>query len=125
MGRKRIIFVCNADSGILDAAEDYIHKIISPSTYNCNLCGLTYGNMGMKNEWRQFVSGLGYPVDFLHKDEFAEQFDDENASFPCAYMEYDGDIDLLISSDEMNSLGSLEQLMSLVSEKLVHASERM
>ncbi|WP_342303684.1 hypothetical protein [Methanolobus sp. ZRKC5] len=118
MGTKKIIFVYNADSGIFNSIEDYVHKIASPSTYDCNLCGLTYGNVGMKSGWKQFVSGLKFPVEFLHKDEFLEKYDIENVSFPCAYIESDNEVELLISSDEMNSLDELDDLMSLVSLKM-------
>lgn len=123
MGNKKLIFVYNADSGIFSSIGDYVHKIASPSTYGCNLCGLTYGNVGMKSSWKQFVSRLKFPVDFLHKDDFLEKYDIEDVLFPCAYIEYDNGLELLITSDEMNALGTLEELMSLVSGKLVDISD--
>ena len=43
-----LIFVYNAKSGTLNAAIDYFHKIVSPETYDCNLCILTYDNFGKK-----------------------------------------------------------------------------
>lgn len=118
MGTKKIVFVYNADSGLFNSIEDYVHKAVSASTYGCNLCGLTYGNLGMRNNWKQFTSGLKFPVEFLHKDEFFEIYDIRDASFPCAYIESDGELELLISSDEMNAPENLEELKLLVSEKL-------
>ena len=123
MENKKIIFVYNADSGIFSSVGDYVHKMVSPSTYGCNLCGLTYGNTGMKRSWKYFVSGLKFPVEFLHRDEFSEKYDIEGASFPCAYIESDAGLELLINSDEMNALGSLDELKSVVSEKLVAISD--
>ncbi|WP_292470338.1 hypothetical protein [Methanolobus sp.] len=120
---KKVIFVYNADSGIFNSIEDYVHKIVSPSTYGCNLCGLTYGNMGMKNNWKQYISGQKYPVEFLHKDVFFKKYNLDNVSFPCAYIEYNGKIELLITSDEINYLGTLEELMLLVSKKLADISD--
>ncbi len=40
---KALIFVYNADSGLLNAINDGILKIVSPSTYQCSLCSLTFG----------------------------------------------------------------------------------
>ncbi|RNI14159.1 hypothetical protein EFE42_06005 [Methanohalophilus sp. RSK] len=31
-----IIFVYNADSGLLNEMKDYVHKIVSPASYGCN-----------------------------------------------------------------------------------------
>jgi hypothetical protein len=48
----KLIFVYNADSGILNAIKDLIHKNVSPETYPCSLCAVTYDNLGMKREWK-------------------------------------------------------------------------
>lgn len=118
MGKKKIVFVYNADSGLFNSVGDYVHKIVSPSTYGCNLCGLTFGNLGVRNDWKVFTSALKFHAEFLHKDEFFEKYDVPDASFPCAYIESDGKLELLIDSNEVNNLKTLEELKSLVSEKL-------
>ena len=66
----KIIFVYNADSGIINTVKDYFHKIVKPSTYQCNLCSLTFDNLGMKKGWKTFVDDLEPEIEFLHKDEF-------------------------------------------------------
>ncbi|NJM95354.1 MAG: GTPase, partial [Acaryochloridaceae cyanobacterium CSU_5_19] len=38
----RLIFVYNANSGGINTALDIAHKLLSPSTYRCNLCRLTH-----------------------------------------------------------------------------------
>ena len=60
--KPTLLFVYNADSGLLNSAKDYVHKIISPKTYECNLCAVTFGNFGIKNEWKRFVDSLNYSV---------------------------------------------------------------
>jgi hypothetical protein len=115
---KKIVFVYNANSGILNMAADYIHKIVSPSSYNCRLCGLTYDNTGMKNNWKQFISELKYQTEFLHKDEFIDKYGDVKDELPCAYFEIAGRLDIFITADEMNTCNTLEDLMELVSEKV-------
>ena len=64
-----LIFVYNAKSGRLNAAIDYFHKIVSPETYDCNLCILTYDNFGKKKEWKAFLKSLEVPIQFLYADD--------------------------------------------------------
>ncbi|MCD4822459.1 MAG: hypothetical protein K8R11_10435 [Methanococcoides sp.] len=117
MSENTLVFVYNADSGLINEMKDYVHKIVSPSTYGCNLCAITYGNTGIKDEWSSFVDDLGIPVKFLHKDEFYETFS-EKGSFPCVFLENSNKLDLFISSDEINNFRTLEELMSLVTLKV-------
>ncbi|MGI8952546.1 MAG: hypothetical protein ACR2FN_13295 [Chitinophagaceae bacterium] len=49
-----LIFVYNADADLFSTLTDFAHKILSPSTYQCKLCALTYGNISMKQEWKFF-----------------------------------------------------------------------
>lgn len=67
-----IVFVYNADSGLLNEMKDYVHKIVSPASYGCKLCAITYGRIGIKDQWKAFIEQLGIPVRFLHRDEFVE-----------------------------------------------------
>ena len=118
MSKVSIVFVYNADSGLVNEMKDYVHKIVSPASYECNLCAITYGNTGMKGEWKSFVNDLPVPVVFLHKDEFHEQFNYPGASFPCVYLQRGNKLDLLITSDEINECNDLEDLKALVKDKL-------
>ena len=65
-----LILVYNADSGFFDIIKDGLHKVISPSTYQCNLCALTYGTIRMKDEWKVYIEKLEIPTTFLYRDEF-------------------------------------------------------
>jgi len=51
---RTLIFVYNAASDIWSKSLDAAHKIISPSTYACNLCSLTHGNFSEKQVWVLF-----------------------------------------------------------------------
>jgi len=39
-----LILVNNAKNGVFNKAIDFAHKIVSPQTYECSLCSITYGN---------------------------------------------------------------------------------
>jgi len=62
---KKIIFVYNANSGFFSSLKDTIHKTISPDTYQCNLCQVTFGAFNMKDEWKEFIEKLPYEIDFF------------------------------------------------------------
>lgn len=113
---KKLIFVYNAGSGFIHEFSDYVHKIISPSTYLCNLCDITFGNFSIKNRWKKFIENLDIPVEFLHKDEFAEKYS-KKGKFPSAFIKNEH-LKLFISQNEMNSLENLNELMELVKKKL-------
>ena len=38
---SELIFVYNAKSGMVNELLDFAHKIVSPSTYNCNLYAIS------------------------------------------------------------------------------------
>lgn len=118
-----LILVYNADSGFFSIIKDGLHKIISPSTYQCNLCALTYGTIGMKDEWKTFIDRLGVPVEFLHRDEFlgklkAHPHSIMNARFPAVFLDKEGKISLLITQSEINKCKTLNDLMNLINQKL-------
>ena len=112
-----MIFVYNADSGLLNAARDWWHKIRSPDTYACSLCALTYGNLGMRAEWRRFVASFTVQTEFLHADEMRQRHPELSDPLPAAYEVSAGKPRLRITASELNACVDLGQLMTLV-EKL-------
>ena len=113
--RGRILFVYNAAGGLLARCKDYIHKIVSPETYPCNLCQLTYGNLGMKRAWRRFVRDLPYTAVFLHRDELVGPYARLRA-FPLAavFVEEGGRVSLLISAAALDAIPDLAALQETV-----------
>ncbi len=113
---KKLLFVYNADSGLLNFVLDAAHKLFSPSTYPCSLCALTYTPTGLPR-WRRFVKTLPGAVEFLHKDEFSEQYGAGDARLPAAYV-WDGQaLQLWITAEEMNEFQSLNELITAVSHR--------
>ena len=64
----KLIFVYNADSGLMNTLMDIGHKAISPQTYECSLCGLTFGVLKEHKQWKQFRSESSIDMKFLHRD---------------------------------------------------------
>ncbi|MFQ6123014.1 MAG: hypothetical protein ACE5R6_00175 [Candidatus Heimdallarchaeota archaeon] len=118
-----LILVYNADSGFFNIIKDGLHKIISPNTYQCNLCTLTYGTVQMKDEWKTFIDNLKVPTEFLHRDEFLKKLEShphniKDAKFPAIFLDKGRKISLLISHDEINKCKTLKDLMNLITRKL-------
>lgn len=112
-----LIFVYNADSGLLNAARDLLHKTVSPQTYDCALCAVTYGPLGMRREWRDFVRALP-PTRFLHRDELAREHGIRGVALPAAWRLQGGEPGLWLTADELRAVDSLDGLMALVRRRL-------
>ncbi len=115
---QEIIFVYNADSDFFSALSDFVSKLFSPDTYSCNLCAITHGSVSIKKEWKEFIDGLGMPVEFLHRDEFLKLHPMGDIKFPAAFAKSGTSITLLITPEEINSCKSAEDLMAILTKKL-------
>jgi hypothetical protein len=113
-----LLFIYNADTGAFSAVKDYLQKLTIPATYECRLCGLTYGILGMKNEWKEFLDGLEIKVEFLHRDEFIESNPKIYFELPAAFIKSGKGLTLLISADEINASQTLQDLMELVRSRM-------
>jgi hypothetical protein len=106
-----LVFVYNADSGVFNAMTDAAHKIFSPRTYACNLCALTYGAVQMRGEWREFLDGLGLPLEFLHADELAARYGLNDVPLPAVFTKGGGGgLSVLLSADSINACRTLDEL---------------
>ena len=65
-----LLIVYNADEGLFAALGDAVHKAVSPDTYPCSLCAITYGAVRMRPEWRRYLKSLPYEVRFHHRPDF-------------------------------------------------------
>ncbi len=74
MSAATLIFVYNAPDGIGAALIDAAHKLISPDTYPCSLCAVTYGAVAMRREWKAYLAALPHPVRFYHRDGFRRAY---------------------------------------------------
>lgn len=113
-----LVFVYNADSGPLNALLDAAHRIMSPSTYPCRLCALTYSYSGMREDWRAFVRQLGLPVEFLHRDELRAESGVKHVALPAVLIRRDRHLEELVGSAAINASRDLEELKGLVASRL-------
>ena len=120
-----LIFVYNADGGPLNAVSDAVHKLVSPATYPCSLCALTYGAVAMHGAWRTFLGSTGLPVLFLYRDEFRADLDRRELALPAILLgaASGGPPQVLLSAAELNALADLPTLIDLVKARLAEKSD--
>ena len=122
---NRLVFVYNAKSGVVNGIFDYVHKFVSPSTYSCNLCSLTYDNLGKKNEWANYLNNLSINVIFAYKDNINSQKDAFLINYldfiqpPCVFIIKDSIQIEIINKKEMNKLNNLDELKFLLNNQLI------
>lgn len=115
---QKLIFVYNAKAGFVHGVMDLMHKTAIPKTYPCKLCMVTFSGATMNRLWKSYVSGLGIPSVFMHRDEFAKTYPNQQITFPVVLLEEGDSITTLISSDEFKNITDLAELMSLLNAKL-------
>lgn len=123
MNEQKLVFIYNADSDLFSTVTDFAHKVLSPSTYQCQLCALTYGNFSMKEEWNSFINGLPLEAVFLHKNEYEKQYK-SHTSLPAVFIITKDTATEIIDKEEIESCQSLEQLKSLVMQKVHNHVQR-
>jgi len=117
----KLIFVYNAESGIVASLTDAVHKAVSPGTYSCNLCRITYGSVAMKDDWKKFIASLPHAVEFLHRDEFATQYPNlKDSPLPAVFAEDGLTVRILVPASEINKAQDIAGLEEIVKGALSH-----
>jgi hypothetical protein len=114
---NKLVFVYAVDGGFFNSLSNYAHMLLSPSTYQCNLCALTDGALGPKKAWTKFLKELHLPTEFLHRNELAQEHPTISGELPAVYVERDGELQILITREEITRCRRLEELISLVRDK--------
>lgn len=118
--KTEIIFVYNANSDKISGIKDMFKKILHPSAYECNLCLVTFGNFGIKKQWKAANEASNIERTFLHKDEFLMRFPESDFNeFPAAFRYQKDQLSVFIGMEEMNKVNSIEELEDLIQEKSV------
>lgn len=108
----KLIFIYNADSGLMNTLMDIGHKAISPQTYECNLCGLTFGVVSEHKQWKKFREASEIEMEFLHRDEFEKKYS-QKFDYPVV-LQNDSSLSIAIAKAELNKIKTLDELISRV-----------
>jgi hypothetical protein len=119
MENRKLIFVYAADSGAVNTLLDIAHKVVSPKTYSCNLCGLTHGIFRQREEWKGFLEKVPVPCEFLHRDELARKYPDVKAELPVIFVTgEEGTLSVLMSAAEINRCKTTAELIAEITRRI-------
>ncbi|EAQ38023.1 hypothetical protein MED134_12671 [Dokdonia sp. MED134] len=116
-----LLFIYNANSGAINGILDTAHKLVSPETYQCELCDLTHGAFTEKKEWLRFRESVKTPMQFLYKDEFLKRYKSKwlpQYDFPVVLAAIDSGLEVAISKERLTELQTPEALIEEVQEVL-------
>ena len=114
-----LVFVYNADSGVFNTLADIAHKLISPASYQCNLCNLTHGYFNMRDVWIEFLHDLESDVEFLHRDEYIRQYGESEIGLPAIFVKESEQLKLWIDKEVINQVASTDELMEMIRAALL------
>jgi len=114
---KTLLCVYNADGGVLPGMKDYSTGG-SQGKDSCHLTAITYSPIGMKKDWKRFIRELGVPARFLNRNEFTSEVGFGLTSYPTILVQVGKDILQVVSTEEINRCQCLEDLMSLVQQRI-------
>ena len=114
MSPDRLIFIYNADGGIVQGIMDSVHKTLSPATYACSLCALTYGVVRMDPKWRAWLKELPIPSVFYHKDDNPH----DEVTLPVVLADRGGQVDTLITAERLSAINNVDALIAEIEQAL-------
>jgi hypothetical protein len=115
-----LLFVYNARSGKGNALWDSARKLLAPSTYECNLCSITYGAFGEDRTWKRFREQVAVEMLFLHKDEFLKRYASKfghSFTFPIVLAETGNGLEVCVGTEELQALPDVGALIDLLQER--------
>lgn len=118
---KALIFVYNANSGVHNSLLDSVHKILSPKTYECNLCELTFGVLSEKRKWKAFRKQSDIEMVFLHKEDYQRKFKskfEKLHDLPVILYQDNYDLSLLMGKEELNQIEDIETLIEKIKARV-------
>jgi hypothetical protein len=118
----KLIFVYNANAGLAAGIMDSLHKLVSPQTYDCDLCAITYGLTRMDPKWKAWLKVQPFDAVFYHLPDFRAAYPDVTASLPVILTEREGQVETLVSADDFKLTPSVDALIALIESRLAMPS---
>ena len=117
----KLIFIYNANSGSINALLGSAHKALSPKTYTCKLCEITFGVFAEKEKWKMFRETSAIEMIFLHKDEFLKQYRSKwlpKYNFPIILSEEKEGLQAFMTTEDLNGLENVSELIQEIKNRI-------
>lgn len=107
-----IQFIYNAKNNVASSIFDLAHKIISPETYQCNLCKLTHGAFTESKKFKELKQK--YNITLWHIDDYETNFKKEK-SYPLIILRDEKGSEInRIDTETINNLNTVDELEELI-----------
>src|SRR5690242_6171955 len=116
--RPDLVFVYAVNSGRVALVMDYVHKLVSPATYPCHLCAVTYGPLGEREGWAAGLASLGTRNRFLHRDEFQREYGSRSEKLPAVFLAKEGQLQLLLGKEGIDACKTVDDLIGALRRAL-------
>lgn len=114
----RLIFVYNADEGLVAGMMDSVHKLVSPSTYQCSLCAITHGVFRMNPKWRAWLDRAAHDIVFHHKPDFRAAYPGLDVPLPAVLLDDGAGPEPLVHAEELGAVQSVDMLIAVIEGRL-------
>jgi hypothetical protein len=114
----KLLFVYNAKAGIAAGIIDSLHKTLSPATYPCDLCAITYGAVQMDPKWKAWLKAQPFESVFFHRPDFRAAHPALTVDLPVILIEQGGKVETLVAATEFKSTASIDMLIALIESRL-------
>lgn len=118
MSRRALIFVYNAEEGLFAAIGDALHKAVSPNTYPCSLCAVTYGAVRMRPEWRAYLKSLPYEARFFHRQDFRRAYPGLDVELPAIMLDAGDGPRALVDAEALSQISNIKELIATLDAAL-------
>ena len=119
MTRPTLLIVYNADEGLFAALGDALHKAVSPDTYPCSLCAITYGAVRMRPEWRRYLQTLPHDVRFHHRPDFHRAYPSlAQLPLPAILLDEGSGPRVLLDSPTLDQVGTVGEMIAALDRAL-------
>ena len=117
--KNKLIFIYNASNDYLSVAFDFTHKIVSPKTYQCSLCKVTFGAFKIHKKWKEYLDSINFEVIFLYKNNYKQYFPNlEVKDFPYSFIYGEQSHIKFLDKTDFDLCKNLDELIKLVDIKL-------
>ncbi|MFT5858500.1 MAG: hypothetical protein ACI865_000588 [Flavobacteriaceae bacterium] len=109
--KRQLIFVYNAHTDPISVLVDYVHKVLKPSTYKCELCALTHHNLGQRSDWKAFMKDTEFEISFEYIKGFEKKFT-ERYDYPVVLEQTAGDLSVIMDKVQISVLTDVNALIA-------------
>lgn len=114
MGKMEIQFIYNAKGNWANSIFDLAHKIISPDTYECNLCKITHDAFTESKKFKELKQK--YRITLWHIDDYELKHQKET-SYPTIIFRDASDKEInRITTETINRINTVDELEEIITE---------